>query len=85
MVAFQSSPKRLLNQTKETILIIVLEKMYIIGEHRKWIFWEAKDRFWIFQKDIPNWLSKIKQRICNLVFHILWELYVQILKNRENK
>ena len=85
MLAFQSTPKKLLDQTKETILITALEKIHIIGENSKWIFWEAKDRFCIFGKNSPNWLSKIKQRVCNLVFHILWELCVQILKNHENK
>ena len=70
---------KLLDQTKETILITALEKIHIIGENSKWMFWEAKDRFCIFGKNSPNWLSKIKQRVCNLVFHI------QILKNHENK
>ena len=84
-LAFQSTPKKLPDQTKETILITPLEKIHIIGENSKWMFWEAKDRFCIFGKNSPNWLSKIKQRVCNLVFHILWELYVQILKNHENK
>ena len=61
MLAFQSTPKKLLDQTKETILITALEKIHIIGENSKWIFWEAKDRFCIFGKNSPNWLSKIKQ------------------------
>ena len=43
MIAFQSTPKKLLDQTKETILITALEKIHIIGENSKWIFWEAKD------------------------------------------
>ena len=60
MLAFQSTPKKLLDQTKETILITALEKIHIIGENSKWIFWEAKDRFCIFGKNSPNWLSKIK-------------------------
>ena len=34
---------KLLDQTKETILITALEKIHIIGENSKWIFWEAKD------------------------------------------
>ena len=85
MVAFQSTPKNLLDQTKETILIIALEKTYIIGENRKWIVWEANNWFCIFGKIVPNRLSKIIQRVCNLVFHILWELCVQILKNHEDK
>ena len=71
ILAFQSTPKKLLDQTKETILTIALEKIHIIGENSKWIFWEAKGRFGIYGKKIPNRLSKIKQRICNLVFHIL--------------
>ena len=50
MLAFQSTPKKLLDQTKETILITALEKIHIIGENSKWIFWEAKDRFCIFGK-----------------------------------
>ena len=69
MLTFQSTPKKLLNQTKETILITALEKIYIIGENSKWIFWEAKGRFCIFGK--KNRPSKIKQRVCNLIFHIL--------------
>ena len=76
---------KLLDQTKETILSTALEKIHIIGENGRWIFWEVKDRFCIFRKNFPNRLSKIKQRVCNLVFHILWELCVQILKNHENK
>ena len=76
---------KLLDQTKETILSTALEKIHIIGENGRWIFWEVKDRFCIFRKNFPNRLSKIKQRVCNLVFHILWELCVQILKNYENK
>ena len=67
------------------MFIIALEKMYILVENRKWVVWEAKDRFCIFAINIPNWLSKTMQRVCNLVFHILWELRVQILKNHENK
>ena len=35
--------------------------------------------------NFPNRLSKIKQRVCNLIFDILSELCVQILKNHENK
>ena len=62
---------KLLDQTKETILITALEKIHIIGENSKWIFWQAKDRFCIFGKSFPNRLSKIKQKVCNLVFHIL--------------
>ena len=76
---------KLLDQTKETILSTALEKIHIIGENGRWIFWEVKDRFCIFRKNFPNRLSKIKQRVCNLVFHIQWELCVQILKNHENK
>ena len=72
VLAFQSTPKKLLNQIKETILTTALEKIHIIGENSKSIFF-------------PNRLSKIKQRVCNLVFHILWELCVQILKYHENK
>ena len=45
-----------------------------------WVVWEAKQKFCFFATIIPNWLSKTIQRICNLVFHILWELCVQILK-----
>ena len=37
------------------------------------------------EKSFPNRLSKIKQRVCNLIFDILSELCVQILKNHENK
>ena len=85
MIAFQSTAKNLLDHTKETILIIALEKIHIIGKHHKWVLWEAKDRFCIFGKIIPNWLSETKQRFCNLVFHILGELCVQILKNHKNK
>ena len=48
MLAFQSTATKLLDQTKETILITALEKIHIIGENIKWIFWEAKDRFCIF-------------------------------------
>ena len=50
MLAFQSTPKKLLDQTKETILITALEKIHIIEENSKWIFWQAKDRFCIFSK-----------------------------------
>ena len=71
MLVFQSTPKKLLDQTKETILITALEKIHIIGENNKWIFWQAKDRFCFFGKKFPNRLSKIKQRVCNLVFYIL--------------
>ena len=42
MLPLQSTPKKLLDQTKETILITALEKIHIIGENSKWIFWEAK-------------------------------------------
>ena len=66
-------------------VIIALEKMHILVENRKWVVWEAKDRLCIFGINIPSWLSKTMQRVCNLVFHILWELRVQILKNHENK
>ena len=45
-----------------------------------WVVWEAKQKFCFFAIIIPNWLSKTIQRICSLVFHILWELCVQILK-----
>ena len=45
-----------------------------------WVVWEAKQKFCFFAIIIPNWLSKTIQRICNLVFHILWELCVQIWK-----
>ena len=38
-----------------------------------------------FGKIIRNGLSKIIQRICSVVFHILWELRVQIFKNDEDK
>ena len=62
------------------MFIIALEKMHILVENRKWVVWEAKDRFCIFAINIPNWLSKTMQRVCSLVFHILWELRVQILK-----
>ena len=85
MLAFQSTPKKLLDQTKETILITALEKIHIIGENSKWIFWQAKARFCIFGKKFLKRLSKIKQRVCYLVFHILWELCFQMLKNHENK
>ena len=57
MLAFQSTPKKLLDQTKETILITALEKIHIIGENNKWIFWEEKDRFCIFG-NFPNRLNK---------------------------
>ena len=50
MLAFQSTPKKLLNQIKETKLITALEKIHIIGENSKWIFWEAGGRFCIFGK-----------------------------------
>ena len=50
---------KLLDQTKETILITALEKIHRIGESRKWILWQAKDRFYIFGKKCPNQLSKI--------------------------
>ena len=61
MFTFQSTPKKLLDQTKETILITALEKIHTIGENSKWIFWVAKERFFIFGKDFSNWLSKIKR------------------------
>ena len=61
MLAFQSTPKKQLDQTEEAILITALGKVHIIGEHRKWIIWEAKDRFCIFGKNFPNRLSKIKR------------------------
>ena len=56
-----------------------------MGENCKWVVWWAKHRFSIFDIIIENGLSKIIQRICNLVFHIPWELCVQILKNYEDK
>ena len=62
-----------------------MEKIHIIGENRKWVVKEAKDRFCTFGKIIPNRLSNVIQRVCNEVFHILWELCVQILKNHEDK
>ena len=55
------------------------------GGNRKWVFWWAKHRSGIFDIIIQNGLSKIIQRICNLVFHILWKLCVQVLKNYEDK
>ena len=58
MFAFQSTPKKLLDQTKETIFIIALEKIHIIGENRKWVIWEAKDIFCIFGIIIPKGLYK---------------------------
>ena len=61
MFAFQSTPKKLLDQSKETMSIIAMEKICMIEESRKWVFWEAKDRF---GKIIPNRLSKIKQNLC---------------------
>ena len=53
----------------------------------KWhvCFMFAKHRFSIFGIIIPNGLSEMIQRICNLVFHILWELRVKIFKNYEDK
>ena len=58
MLAFQSTPKKLLHQTRETILITALEKIHIIAENSKRIFWEAKDRFCIFEKNFPNGYQK---------------------------
>ena len=52
---------------------------------KRWIVWWAKHRFGIFGKIIPNGLLKIIQRICRVVFHILWELRVRILKNYKDK
>ena len=60
MLAFQSTPKKLLDQTKETILITALEKVHIIGENNKWIFWEANDRFCIFGKIFQTGYQKLK-------------------------
>ena len=74
MLAFQSTPKKLLDQTKETILIVVLEKIHKIGENSKWIFWERKDRFYIFGKIFPNRLSKVKQRVTIITKTIIQEL-----------
>ena len=69
----------------ETIFIVALEKMHILVEDRKWVVWEAKHRFSIFGINIPNWLSKTIQRVCNLVFHILWELRVQITRIKQKE
>ena len=79
MFASQSAPKVLLDLNEETIFTIALKK------NRTSVAWEAKDILCIFGIIIPNWLSKVMQGVCNLVFHILWELRVQILKNHENK
>ena len=51
----------------------------------EWVEWEAKHRFSIFGIILPNWLSKIIQKICNLVSHILLKCRVQILKNYKDK
>ena len=40
-----------------------------MGENHQWVEWEAKHRFCIFGIIIPSWLSKIIQRVCNMVFH----------------
>ena len=56
-----------------------------LGGNRKWVVWWTKHRFGLFELIIPNGLSKIMQRICNLVFHILWELRIKVLKNYEDK
>ena len=85
MFDIQSTPEKLLDQTKETIFIIALGKIRIFGGNRKWVVWEAQDRFCIFEIIIPKGLSKIIQRVCNLVFQILWELCLQNLKNHEDK
>ena len=56
-----------------------------LGGNRKWVVWWTKHRFGLFELIIPNGLSKIMQRICNLVFHILWELRIKVFKNYEDK
>ena len=61
ILAFQSTPKKLLDQTKETILTIALEKIHIIGENSKWIFREAKGRFGIYGKKNPNRFQKLNK------------------------
>ena len=45
----------------------------------------VKHRSGVFGIFIPNGLSKIIQRICNLVFYILWELGVQILEDKAKR
>ena len=62
-----------------------IRKLYLLSHWKRWTVWWAKHRFGIFGKIIPSGLSKTIQRICSLVFHILWELRVQILKNYEDK
>ena len=71
MLTFQSTPKKLRDHTKETLLITALEKIHVIGQNSKGIFWETKGRFCFFGKNFPKRLSEIKQRVCNLIFHIL--------------
>ena len=60
ILAFQNTPEKLLNQTKETILITALEKIHIIGENNKRIFWQANDRFCIFGKIFQTGYQKVK-------------------------
>ena len=62
MFPSQSAPKVLLDQNKETIFIIALDKTYIIGggggDHQC-VEWGAKHRFCMFGIIIPRWLSKL--------------------------
>ena len=45
----------------------------------------SKTQIRSFRNNYPSRLSKIIQRICNLVYHILWELRVRVLTNYEDK
>ena len=85
MFPSQSAPKVLFDPNKETIFIIALDKTHVIGGKSSMAEWEAKHRFCIFGIIIPSWLSKIIQRVCNMVFHILWEFRVQMWKITKRK
>ena len=65
MFAFQSTPIKLFDQTKETTFIITLKKIHIIGGNHKWVVWDVKDRFCNFGIIIPNGLSKLYKGFAN--------------------
>lgn len=67
MFALQSTPKKLLNQTKGTIFIIALKKIHTIGGNYKLVVWQAKDRFCIFGIIIKNYEDNGKRSLLKIV------------------
>ena len=74
-----------LNLNKETIFIIALEKMDMIME-KSWMgSLGSETQILYFRNNYSKQVLKNIERAYNLVFDILWELRVQILKNHEDK